>query len=277
MEVIAGPKGLAVARLVARAQLNRVKGMLKGGAAAPYLTARSRRVPMRETGTVNPWDSVILKDNAGAIKNYQWLFDTFGPITLERAPGVKCVDGKTRVMRLIEAQESIGPAVIVVKILKEDGSPWENMCVARGWPGAPGIPGTPPETIRWREEGVYGFTGVNGDIGYGLGTGDYYWRYDTQAGVSYVFTLGVMDEGVWTEGGGIPSDFVNGTGMLGGTEHQGLLRFKYQWVEVDGDEEPEPEDDEIVALLIEIRDLLAAGGGSFPAELNFAGKIKLPT
>jgi len=293
MQVIAGQNGIRKYRNVAGAQIRRVRGALAGSKPAPYLTFPSSRrellvqrvsrlkARIAAAESVNPWDNVLLKNNAGQVMDYQWLFNTFGPIELHLADPVECVDGKKRVMRLIEAQESIGPAVLVVSILKEDGSPWENMCVARGWPGAPTLPGTPSETIRWSERGVYGFTNIEGDIGYGMGAGDYYWRYDTQAGVGYIFTLGVHDTGVWTPNGGIPSDFVTGTGMLGGTEHQGLLRFKYQWVVVeddddDDDDDGDGEDDDVIALLTEIRDLLAAGGGSFPAELDFSGKIVLP-
>lgn len=290
MQIIEGSSGFGTAKLVARAQWNRLRGRLAGKKGAPYLTGRitpdalSMRMAsmsVQVADTVNPWDSVTIKNVDGATMDYAWLFEQFGPITLERADPVECMDGKMRVMRLVEAQESIGPAVLVVDVEKEDGSKWDGVCVARGWPGAPGLPGTPLETIRWREQAVYGFT-ENGAIGFGLGTGDYYWRYDTQAGVSYIFTLGILDKGVVTPEGGLPSDFVDGTGMLAATEHRGLLRFKYRWMQVGDDPvDPEPEDDDdVIALLTEIRDLLAAGGGSFPAQLDFegytTGKIRLP-
>ena len=294
MQVIAGQSGVRKYWNMVGAQIRRLRGMLAGKKGAPYLLdptplpemsmayMTKMLAPNLLVESVNPWDNVTIKDTTGAVRDYAWLFQEFGPITLELAEPVECMDGKKRVMRLVEAQASIGPAVIVVDILREDGTPWEGMCVARGWPGAPALPSTPPETIRWREGAVYGFTDGNGAIGYGLGGDDYYWRYDTQAGVSYLFALGILDKNVVTPGGGVPCDFPYGMGMLGGTEHYGLLRYKFQWMEVDGgeDPEPEPEDDDVIELLAEIRDLLKAGGGAFPAELDFegyiTGKIKLP-
>ena len=91
--------------------------------------------------------------------------------------------------------------------------------------------------LRWRDRGVYGGTNINGDIGFGMGRGDYF--FPPNSGAS---SLWISDE----RG---PSDFIEGLGMLGGTNHRHLnVYFQLQDVEAEPPspppEPPAPEEKE---------------------------------
>jgi hypothetical protein len=67
---------------------------------------------------------------------------------------------------------------------------------------------------------VFGKTNDRGDIGYGMGHGDYY------------FAPGEGASCVWVGDESGPSDLVSGLGMLGGTNHR-HLDVHYRLVEID--------------------------------------------
>jgi hypothetical protein len=76
--------------------------------------------------------------------------------------------------------------------------------VVRYWPDAPVLP---PEHVRWSGwvQGVYGTTKENGEIGFGMGNGDFYPLEDG----------GVSAE--WVADAGYGSDLVTGLGMVLGS------------------------------------------------------------
>jgi hypothetical protein len=88
-----------------------------------------------------------------------------------------------------------------------DGTPSAGTTVVRYWPDAdpldPALYG-----CNGLMQGVYGETKDTGEIGFGMGSGDYYWPPD--GGVS----------AIWV--GRMPSDCITGLGMVGGTNHRHL-------------------------------------------------------
>ena len=70
--------------------------------------------------------------------------------------------------------EHVDPgAVIVVRVEDENGNPLVGIDVARWWPD-PKLERLPEWLATWQEQGVYGPTNVAGDIGFGMGKGDFF-------------------------------------------------------------------------------------------------------
>jgi hypothetical protein len=170
-------------------------------------------------------DKPKIYDQHGQEQDWSWLIANFGDVKLERA---EAAEGVGQVYRIVKLVDSEGPAVTVVHVTDKGGKALENVRVVRYWPDAPLLPGWSAPASRWRDRGVYGGTNINGDIGFGMGRGDYF--FPPNGGAS---ALWISDE----RG---PSDFVEGLGMLGGTKHRHLnVFFQLQDVEA-GPPPPEP-------------------------------------
>ena len=150
-------------------------------------------------------EDVRILDNQGREQDWDWLEANFGDIRVER---VKPVEGNDSVYRLAELRDRSGPAVQVVNVVDESGNPLEGIRVVRHWPGAPILPAWPAPTSSWLTRGVFGRTNENGDIGFGMGQGDFY--YTPTRGASSVWVADVVG----------PSDLIRGLGMLGGSTHR---------------------------------------------------------
>ena len=72
---------------------------------------------------------------------------------------------------------------------------------------------------------VGGPTDVNGNVGFGMGRGAYYWPDQGQTG----------PHAVWVYGATTRSDLVQGLGMVGGTNHD---HFDVEFVKLDEDSGP---------------------------------------
>jgi hypothetical protein len=162
-------------------------------------------------------------DQEGDERDWHWLIANFGAIRVERA---QVPEGASHVYRIVKLQDAEGPAVKIVHVEDEAGKPQGGIRVVRHWPDAPQLPEWPPPASRWQERGVYGDTNVNGDIGFGMGRGDYY--FPPEGGAS----------AVWVASSAGPSDYISGLGMLGGTNHRHIDVF-YQLQAVEG-KPPEP-------------------------------------
>jgi hypothetical protein len=162
-------------------------------------------------------EKIRILDKQGQQRDWGWLRVNFGDIGVKRAEPVA---GETSVYRVVKLQESEGPAVQVVNIAGEDGSSREGVVVVRHWPDAPELPAWPSPISRWRAKGVFGKTNNNGDIGFGMGHGDYY--FATASGAS----------SVWVADDAGQSDLITGLGMLGGTNHRHLDVY-YQLLPVE--------------------------------------------
>jgi hypothetical protein len=159
----------------------------------------------------------------GEERDWDWLVANFGAVSLERA---EALDGVSQVYRVVKLQDAEGPAVQAAYVVDSRGNPLEKVRVVRYWPDAPALPVWQPPASRWRDRGVYGETKDAGEIGFGMGYGDYY--FPPAGGASAVW---VADESG-------PSDWIGGLGMLGGTNHRHLdVSFQRQ----DASSEPPPQ------------------------------------
>jgi hypothetical protein len=165
-------------------------------------------------------------DQEGQEQDWDWLIATFGPVSLER---VEPAEGETRAFRIIKLQDAEGPAVEIVNVVDQNGDPMPGIRVVRYWPDAPLLPDWPLPIIKWRDRGVFGETNLEGDIGYGMGQGDYYFPPDCGSSA------------VWVADQHGPSDFLDGLGMLGATNHRHLDVF-YQLQDI-GQSPEEPPDE----------------------------------
>ena len=165
-------------------------------------------------------------DQQGQERDWAWLTANFGDIRVERATAE---EGVTKVYRVVKLQGAEGPAVQVATVTDKDGNPLEGIQVVRYWPDAPQLPDWPKPASRWHQRGVFGGTNTSGDIGYGMGHGDYYFPPDGGA------------SSVWVADEAGPSDLVSGLGMLGGTNHRHLdVFFELQDVEEEPPTPPPP-------------------------------------
>lgn len=163
-------------------------------------------------------------DQQGEEQDWSWLVENFGAIAIERA---EVTEGVTQVYRAVKLQDAEGPAVQVVNVVDQDGIPIGDLRVVRHWPDAPPLPAWPPPTSRWQDQGVFGATNEEGNIGYGMGHGDYYFAPDGGASA------------VWVASEAGPSDLIHGLGMLGGTNHRHLDVY-YQLENVEETPPPPP-------------------------------------
>lgn len=146
-----------------------------------------------------------LYDQTGQVQDAAWLMDRFGIVSWQCA---EPHPDAGYVFRLVELREACGPAVIIVNVRDENGYPLEGRAVIRYWPGADPLPEYEPPASRWTDLGVVGWTSGSGDVGFGLGQGDYYFP-ETGNGVTKIYIADYDG----------PSDLVENLGMLGGTEH----------------------------------------------------------
>ncbi len=147
-----------------------------------------------DTPTPEPPPVVELEiyDCAGDITDTHWVTETFGAVSWSEGS-------------LAELRCSIGPSVLVAHVEDGAGQPVENATAVLHWADAPFLP---PELQQCGvDRGAYGPTNANGDIGFGLGPGSYY--YPPAGGPHLMYVAG---------GGSC----LSGLGMLGGTNHQHL-------------------------------------------------------
>jgi hypothetical protein len=172
-------------------------------------------------------DMPAIFDQQGEERNWDWLTANFGAVVLERA---EAVEGTGWLYRIVKLQDAEGPAVQLVNVKDQDGNPLDGVRVVRHWPDAPVLPNWPLPASRWRDRGVYGETGVNGDVGFGMGHGDYY--FPPTGGAS----------AVWIASQDGPADLISGLGMLGGTNHRHLdVYYQLQSLEAEPPTPPVPQ------------------------------------
>lgn len=159
-------------------------------------------------------------DHEGQERDWDWFVTNFGAITIERCPAT---EGK--VFRIVKLRDSIGPAVQIASVRDEDSMPLIGVNLVRFWPDAPELPQWPAPISMWRRRGVIGPTNEEGNVGFGMGHGDYY--FAPNAGAS----------ALWVADGRGPSDFIIGLGMLGGTDHRHVDVF-FQLVDLGSQIEP---------------------------------------
>jgi len=175
-----------------------------------------------------------------------WLRETFGDVQVKSALDYEFGLGPGDwYYKLVYLDARLGDANIIINVRDEDGNPVEGAVTVFGWPDAPdhGL-----EENIWTVNGVPGPTNAKGDCGPGLGNGAYYSPDKGERGPHFV----------WIHG--LPSDYVDGLGMLGMTNHA-HLNLGYQAVQV-GEKEEEDGNGESpsgeITVTIEVGERLAA-------------------
>jgi len=177
-----------------------------------------------------------------------WLRRTFGDVQIRSAVDRFGLQPGDVYYKLVYLDARLGDANIIINVRDRLGAPVEGAVTLFGWPDAPGHD-LADEGASWTETGVPGPTNAEGDCGPGLGTGAYYSPADGERGPHFVW---IVD---------LPSDYVDGLGMLPMTNHA-HLNLGYQAVVV-GEEEEEEENGESPAsgeikVTIEVGERLAA-------------------
>ena len=163
-------------------------------------------------------------DLQGQERDWEWLEDQYGKVELKIA---QARQSNAPVYRLVSLQDKQGPAAAIVNVVDQKGEPLEGVRVVRYWPDAPELPDWPEPISKWYQRGVHGPTNAEGNLGFGMGMGDYY--YPADGGPC----------AIWVADGGGPSDLLGNHGMIHGTNHRHLDLF-YRLEPDDSAEQPEP-------------------------------------
>lgn len=203
---------------------------------------------MPDVVEVPPLEDIEIVDLYGNHQDLAWLDTTYG-FELTR---VLVPEGVTRVCRIDKLVEVEGPAIYLVNVKDVDGMPMADIPVIRYWPDAPPLPEYDPPTSRWYDQGIFGPTNEYGDWACGIGSGD---GGSAGTGVS----------AIWTAKPGVPSDLADKWLWLFSTEHRTLqVHFKIVPVE----EQPGPDDEELLDVVKQIRDIVAGGYVVIPTALT---------
>jgi len=174
---------------------------------------------------VNGGDDVSINvyDRDGNVKDWDWIVERYGPIQIKPITTIYEPQDGEIVYKVDYLREKTGDSGCIINVRDVDGNPVQGETVMWGWPDAPahGYAGKPS---NWTETGNPGDTNENGDVGPGMGTGAYY--APPEIGPHWLW--------VWDR----PSEFVNGIGMIAGTNHD-HLDVGYRAV-IWGEEQPPP-------------------------------------
>jgi len=177
---------------------------------------------------------VRIYDVMGNERNWDWLAAKYGPLVVHSAdpgPGWRLVeireDADLPANVSVTAISPLAAPTIMVKALAADGRPAVDMWLAWYWPDAPENPDAMPANglpagMRPNRADRPGVTNLNGDVGFAMGRGAYY------------FPPEIGPHAVWVWGAN--SDVILGLGMLGATNHDHLNLVYRQTAE----EPPEP-------------------------------------
>lgn len=200
----------------------------------PYLVERIEEISAEIENGGNEMELKIYDFDHGPgdaeTVDWDWLVETFGDVqirAIEEKDGLTLREGDW-IYKLVYLDARTGDANIIINVRDKDGDPVQGETVMFGWPDAPAHD-YPSKPSNWTTTGVTGDTNENGDIGPGLGTGAYYSPDDGERGPHFVW---VYD---------LPSDYIDGLGMLAGTFHAhlnlGYQAMKVQEENGDGDDD----------------------------------------
>jgi len=148
----------------------------------------------------------VIYNYNGNVTDVEWLYGEFGQVSWTRTEPHPDTNW---VFRLVTLQGKCGPAALVVKVIDENERPLSGYAIVRYWPGAPVLPDFSDTTAKqWTALGIVGTTNSEGDVGFGMGSGDYYWP-DREVGVTKVYVADFEGYG----------DLMSGLGMIAATEH----------------------------------------------------------
>ena len=196
--------------------------------------------------------SIKVYDWQGTLRDLTYLRNKYGNFRIKPAADGDGPAYKITVLR----EKTNAAATLVVRVADQEGHPLDGTKVAWYWPDAPHdgdagpLGGVLPEMTPNRC--VTGLTNVNGDAGFGMGQGAYYWPGQGQIG----------PHATWIHGANTRSDVILGLGMVAATNHD---HFDVEFTRFTGDEPPEPPGpgdecptEEILAELEKIEEAVAA-------------------
>lgn len=150
---------------------------------------------------------VKIIDLAGQEQNMEWLKAKYGNVQVWP---IENPEPDAEYYKVVELREKVGPSVIVIKLIDEDGNPISDRASAQGWRDGAWLPddmdprnGLPP---GYPNRGGADFHNAEGDKGWGWGQGEYYDPSKTE-GAHYYWMCNMN------------SEVVTGIGMLPLTEH----------------------------------------------------------
>jgi hypothetical protein len=175
-------------------------------------------------------------DADGNRRDLTWFRKVYGNVRfLEAESGPK--------FALKRVDETIGTALIKIRVLDHDGQNLQGQPVANRWPDSslPDLRGSGSRTL-WHDRAHVQNTDASGLTGFGLGSGSYI--ADLSHGGPHT---------VWVLSPTYFSDGLSGLGMLGGTNHRGPLSLTFQLVDEDTHQPPPgPSSDAVMDRLDEI-------------------------
>jgi len=202
-----------------------------------------------ENGGEEPsMDGIRVLDAGGTVRDWQWVLDEFGPLDLRLADPVD-IGGSLQVIRLVQVQEQFGPANCNVHLFDINGQPVIGAGAAWWYSTAAGFSSDVLTLAKslWETNGDIGLTNDTGVVGFAMSEDG---KYYPDQGVAGPY-------GTWFLTAEHTSDGLFGVGMEAGTDHR-HLNLWFQIVEVDQEKPPEPEDEDLAAILAELRAIRAA-------------------
>ena len=185
----------------------------------------------------------LVYNAAGEPRSLEWLREKYGPFIIYDPPplpeGEQALTWNITTLR----EKLDAPAALVVLCKDLDGEPLAGVKVAWYWPDAPtdaacGPQGAPFDHVT-PARAHSSYTNVNGDIGFAMGQGAYYWADRGERG----------PHAVWIHGTETRSQLILGLGMLAGTNHH-HFDVEYTAQVETGGEDPDPDPDEGEFLLL---------------------------
>jgi hypothetical protein len=154
--------------------------------------------PVWSFATLPTGPDLLIYDAFGTPQDWEWVIANYGAVTLDRGTGAAHV---------AELHENQKDAALVINVVDAVGNPLGGVPVVFWYSSAPAL------DEEWahacgRTNGILDYTEPSGKIGFGMGTGAYYFP---PAGGPHV---------VWVATPG--TDCLGGMGMLGGTNHYHL-------------------------------------------------------
>lgn len=198
--------------------------------------------------------AIMVYDWQGNQQPIEYLKAKYGDFQIKEAgPGLA--------YRIIALRETVNTAATAIaRVLDQAGQPAVDKPVAWYWPDAPEDHNAGPQDGVLPQmrpnRAVNGMTNMNGDAGFGMGRGAFYWPDQGQIG----------PHAIWVYGTGTRSDVILGIGMIGATNHD---HYNVEFALVDSSttppvepirlpiEEVRAELDKIEQALGVIRELLA--------------------
>jgi hypothetical protein len=148
-------------------------------------------------------------DWEGNERDLAYLRGKYGDFIIQDA-----AEGEGLAFKISALREKVETAAtLVVTVADDEGNPLEGVRVAWYWPDADvdpnaGPKGGVPQQMR-PERAISGTTNMNGDVGFGMGGGAYFWPDQGEIG----------PHATWIHGPETRSDLIYGLGMIAATNH----------------------------------------------------------